>query len=84
LKEALSVTETTRPSEAAMTTVALEPRLPNRVPDSTELIPSQLHLDRRQIATLRGPLTDTIGCGVKRQVVIAGGANGGIWVESLR
>jgi hypothetical protein len=53
-------------------------------PAVIELIPSQLHLDRRQIATLRGGLTDSAGCTVKKQAVIANGANGGIWVESVR
>jgi hypothetical protein len=49
-----------------------------------ELIPRQLHLDRSQIATLRGALGDTAGCAVKQQAVIANGANGGIWVEAVR
>jgi hypothetical protein len=49
-----------------------------------ELIPSQLHLDHRQIATLRAGLSDTAGCAVTRQAVIAGGTKGGIWVESVR
>ena len=47
-------------------------------------IPSQLHLDRLQIAVLGGLLIDTVGCAVKKQAVIASGANGGIWVESVR
>jgi hypothetical protein len=53
-------------------------------PAVTELIPSQLHLDRRQIATLRATLTGTAGCAVRRQAVIANGRNGGVWVESVR
>jgi hypothetical protein len=52
-------------------------------PAVIELIPRQLHLDRRQIAALRGTLTDTGGCAVKRQAVIANGVKGGIWVESV-
>jgi len=53
-------------------------------PAVVEVIPFQLHLDRQQIATLRSVLTDTTGCAVTRQAVIASGANGGIWVESVR
>jgi len=53
-------------------------------PAVIELIPSQLHLDRLQIATLRGALADTGGCAVKQQAVIAHGGKGGIWVESVR
>ncbi len=49
-----------------------------------ELIPSQLHLDHQQIAILRSGLSDTATCAVKRQAVIVTGANGGIWVESVR
>jgi len=49
-----------------------------------ELIPSQLHLDHGQVAALRGALADTRGCATKRQAVVAGGAKGGIWVESVR
>ena len=53
-------------------------------PAVLELIPAQLHLDRRQMATLRSTLADTAGCARKRQAVIANGANGGIWVEAVR
>lgn len=53
-------------------------------PAVIELIPSQLHLDHRQIATLRAGLGDTAACAVTRQAVIASGAKGGIWVESVR
>jgi hypothetical protein len=53
-------------------------------PTVLELIPSQLHLDRLQIAALRSALTGTDGCAVKRQAVIANGAHGGIWVEAVR
>lgn len=53
-------------------------------PAVLELIPPQLHLDRRQMATLRGALTDTVGCAIKGRAVIANGANGGIWVEAIR
>ncbi len=53
-------------------------------PAVVEVIPFQLHLDRHQIATLRAALTDTTGCGVTKQAVIANGAKGGIWVESVR
>ena len=53
-------------------------------PAVVELIPSQLHLDHRQIAALRREITDTTGCAVKTQAVIANGATGGIWVESVR
>jgi hypothetical protein len=49
-----------------------------------ELIPAQLHLDRRQVAALRRTLTDTAGCARTRQAVIANGANGGIWVKAIR
>ncbi len=49
-----------------------------------EVIPFQLHLDRLQIAALRAVLPDSSACAVKRQAVIASGANGGIWVESGR
>jgi hypothetical protein len=50
----------------------------------TELIPSQLHLDRQQMAVLRSGLTDTVPCAARRLAVIANGANGGIWVRSVR
>ncbi len=53
-------------------------------PAVLEVIPSQLHLDRHQMVTLRGALTDTLGCALTRQVVIAHGAKGGIWVEAVR
>jgi hypothetical protein len=53
-------------------------------PAVAEVIPSQLHLDRRQIAVLRGALADTAGCAVKQHAVIASGARGGIWVEAVR
>jgi len=53
-------------------------------PAVIELIPSQLHLDHRQVATLRGALSDTAGCAVKKQAVVASGTFGGIWVESVR
>ena len=53
-------------------------------PAVLEVIPVQLHLDRQQIATLRAALTDTAGCAVTRQAVIANGAKGGIWVEAVR
>lgn len=53
-------------------------------PAVLELIPVQLHLDRRQMATLRSTLTDTIGCAQQRQAVIANGAKGGIWVKAIR
>jgi hypothetical protein len=53
-------------------------------PAVLELIPAQLHLDRRQMAALRSTLTDTLACARKRQAVIANGANGGIWVEAVR
>lgn len=49
-----------------------------------ELIPPQLHLDHQQIAILRSGLADTAWCEVQRQAVIATGATGGIWVESVR
>jgi hypothetical protein len=52
-------------------------------PAVTEVIPSQLHLDRSQIATLRGALGDSAGCVVKQQAVIANGAKGGIWVDAV-
>ena len=60
---------------------------PNRgvlQPAVIELIPSRLHLDRGQIAALRGAIGDTTGCAVKGRVVIASGVRGGIWVESVR
>jgi hypothetical protein len=53
-------------------------------PVVSELIPQKLHLDRLQISELRGALTDRVGCELTKQVVIANGAHGGIWVESLR
>ena len=54
-------------------------------PAVIELIPSRLHLDRVQSATLEGVmLTDTAGCAGRKQAVIANGVNGGIWVESVR
>jgi hypothetical protein len=53
-------------------------------PAVVEVIPFQLHLDRQQIATLRAALTDTTGCAVTKQAVIANGATGGIWVEAVR
>jgi hypothetical protein len=53
-------------------------------PAVIELIPPQLHLDRLQIAALRSALTDTVRCAVTKRAMIANGANGGIWVESLR
>jgi len=53
-------------------------------PVVSELIPQKLHLDRLQIAALRGALADRTGCALTKPVVIANGANGGIWVESLR
>ncbi len=53
-------------------------------PAVIELIPFQLHLDRRQLGTLWGALTGRAGCAVTRQAVIANGGNGGIWVESVR
>ncbi len=49
-----------------------------------ELMPSQLHLDHGQVAVLRGALPDTLACAMRKQVVVAGGAKGGIWVESVR
>jgi len=49
-----------------------------------EVIPPQLHLDHRQIATLRSGLAESAGCEVQRQAVIVTGANGGLWVESVR
>lgn len=53
-------------------------------PAVLELIPVQLHLDRRQMAALRSALPDTAGCARKWQAVIANGASGGIWVEAIR
>jgi len=65
--------------------VAGRVRTPGAIyPAVAELIPSQLHLDRQQMAFLRASLTDTAGCATKRQALIANGANGGIWVESVR
>jgi hypothetical protein len=52
-------------------------------PAVTEVIPSLLHLDRRQIAELRAALTDSVACATKKRVVIANGAAGGIWVDRL-
>ena len=49
-----------------------------------EVIPSMLHLDRHQIANLRAALPDSAGCTITKQVVIAQGAKGGIWVEAVR
>jgi hypothetical protein len=53
-------------------------------PAVVELVPFQLHLDHRQIAALERVRADSAGCGVKGQAVIANGANGGIWVASVR
>lgn len=53
-------------------------------PAVLEVIPLRLHLDREQIAALRGTITDTTGCAVKAQAVIASGAGGAIWVDSAR
>jgi hypothetical protein len=53
-------------------------------PAVIEVIPAQLHLDRRQIAELRNALPGSAGCGATRQAMIAHGARGGIWVEALR
>jgi len=47
------------------------------------LIPPMLHLDRDQIAALRAALPDTTGCSITRPVVIAQGANGGLWVHEV-
>ena len=52
-------------------------------PAVTEVIPSLLHLDREQIATLRAALPDSAGCATTRRVVIAEGANGGLWVHDI-
>jgi len=49
-----------------------------------EVIPAMLHLDRHQIANLRAALPDTTGCTITKQVVVAQGAKGGIWVEPVR
>jgi hypothetical protein len=49
-----------------------------------EVVPFQLHLDRDQIASLRATLPDSAGCTITKQVVIAQGAKGGIWVEAVR
>jgi hypothetical protein len=46
-----------------------------------EVIPSELHLDRRQIAAMRAALTDSAGCEAGT-LVIASGRSGGVWVES--
>ena len=48
-----------------------------------EVIPAMLHLDRQQIADLRAALPDTTGCSITRPVVIAQGANGGLWVHEV-
>ena len=53
-------------------------------PAVLEVIPSRLHLDRGQIAALRSVVGHTMECGMKGQAVIASGAGGGIWVESVR
>jgi hypothetical protein len=53
-------------------------------PAVIELIPSQLHLDRGQAAALRVLRADSSACAVRRHAVIANGANGGIWMESVR
>ena len=47
-------------------------------------MPFQLHLDREQIASLRATLPDSASCTITKQVVIAQGAKGGIWVEAVR
>lgn len=74
------------PSDSAPGHAAMLPAHPTGVvhPAVAELIPPQLHLDHRQIAILRSGLSDTATCAVKRQAVIVSGANGGIWVESVR
>jgi hypothetical protein len=54
-------------------------------PAVTELIPSRLHLDHRQIAMLRSGIASTAaGCEGRGRALVATGASGGIWVESVR
>ena len=48
-----------------------------------EVIPSELHLDRRQVAALREAPPKATGCRPRGRVVIASGASGRIWVESI-
>ena len=48
-----------------------------------EVIPSMLHLDRDQIATLRAALPDSAGCVIPRRVRVAQGSNGGLWVLDI-
>lgn len=48
-----------------------------------EVIPSMLHLDRDQIATLRAALPDSAGCAIPRRVRVAQGSNGGLWVLDI-
>jgi len=79
--------------------VAVAPRRDGLVPDSTslllrgrvgisdhpfvaELIPSSLHLDREQSTALHHAAA-SVGCGRVGSVVIASGAYGGIWVQSV-
>jgi hypothetical protein len=53
-------------------------------PAVTELIPYRLHLDKRQVEALREAFSGAVGCGVRKRAVIGNGADGGIWVESVR
>lgn len=48
-----------------------------------EVIPSELHLDRRQVAALREAPPKATGCRPRGRAVIASGASGRIWVESI-
>jgi hypothetical protein len=60
-------------------------RAPGRLyPTVEEVIPFQLHLDRRQSTALARALSGTSGCAVTQSAVIAVGGRGGIWVESVR
>jgi hypothetical protein len=52
-------------------------------PVVVEIIPAALHLSRSQNAALRRS-TQAGGCGTIGRAVIASGANGGIWVESVK
>ncbi len=48
-----------------------------------EVIPSELHLNREQAGALREAAPKATGCRPRGRAVIASGANGRIWVESI-
>lgn len=53
------------------------------VPVVSEVLPALLHLDRTQIASLRGAIPDSGGCSTRRRVRIANGATGGARVVGI-